>query len=71
MAKNKTLIVAILDRDTTQIEVAKRAGIHETRFSKITNGHVEPTADEKKAIAKALRKPIAEVFPDSDQALAS
>lgn len=71
MAKNKTLIVAILDADTTQIVVAKRARIHETRFSKIVNGHVEPSEDEKSAIAEALDQSIAQLFPASDQAVAS
>jgi transcriptional regulator with XRE-family HTH domain len=51
-----------------QIEIAKRAAIHETRLSKISRGHVEATADEMKRLAKVLRKPVDEIFPG--QALA-
>lgn len=64
MAKNKLLIVAIIDRNTSQIVLAKKAGIHETRLSKIVNGHIEPTPDEKKAIARALRTPVTVLFPE-------
>lgn len=65
MAKNRHLVLAILDRETTQIEVARKAGIHESRLSRLVNGHDEPTADEKKAIAKALRTSIDQLFPEA------
>ena len=70
MPKNKHLVIAMLDREVTQIEVAKKAGLSESRLSRIVNGHDAPTRNEKESIAKALRRPVDAVFP-SAEALAS
>lgn len=64
MPKNKALILAMLDRETTQIKTARQTGIHQSRLNRIVNGHDEATPDEKKALAKALRRPVAELFPE-------
>lgn len=58
---NTTLKLAILDR-STQTEVAKKAGLSESRLSRIIRGHYAPTDDEKKALARVLRKPVHELF---------
>lgn len=57
---------AIFESQRKQIAIAKLAGIHETRLSKIVNGHVAATEDEQEALAKALELPRPELFPDSE-----
>jgi predicted transcriptional regulator len=47
-----------------QWSIAKKCGIEETLFSKIVNGHRQPTSEQKKAIAKALHCKVAEIFPE-------
>jgi len=63
MAHNTALKLAIFSRRKTQIEIAKRAGIHETRLSKIVRGHLDATPEEQSALARALRTTVAELFP--------
>jgi DNA-binding XRE family transcriptional regulator len=70
MAPNTTLKTFLFARGITQLTVAQKAGIHEPRMSKIIRGHVEATAEEKKAIAKALRQPVDHLFPPSTEAVA-
>lgn len=64
MPKHRRLVIAILDRDITQTEIAKKTGIHESRLSRIVNGHDEADDDEKKALAKVLRVPLDQLFPE-------
>lgn len=47
-----------------QIEARTHKRITQTRVSQIENG-AEPTSDEKRLIAKALRMPIRDVFPEA------
>jgi transcriptional regulator with XRE-family HTH domain len=61
---NWALKQTIGDKGTTQYEVGKRAGIHESRMSRIVRGHEDATDDEKKAIARALRVPVSQIFPE-------
>lgn len=44
-----------LAADKTQLEVEALARLDAGRYWKIENGVVEPTADERKAIARVLR----------------
>jgi transcriptional regulator with XRE-family HTH domain len=60
---NWTLKRIIEDKKLTQFAVGKLAGIHESRMSRIVR-HDDATEDEKKAIAKALRKPVTDLFPE-------
>lgn len=60
------LQTAIFNSGQRQIVIAKKAEIHEPRLSKIANGHVEATDDEKRRIARALRLPVSDLFPDSN-----
>jgi transcriptional regulator with XRE-family HTH domain len=62
MGMNSTLKLAIFNSGHSQIEIAKKVGIHETRLSKIVRGHVEPSADEQRVLARVLRKPAEELF---------
>lgn len=69
-ARNRTqkaptpLRVAVAFSGFTQREVARQASIHETEFSRIVNGRVNPTRREQIAIAAVLEKPIADLWPD-------
>ncbi len=67
---NLALKIAVIERRITQREVAKRAGIGEVRLSLIVRG-AEPSDDERRAIAKVLRRQSSELFPVHDEAAAS
>lgn len=64
--KNIALKVAIVEREITQREAARRAGIPEVRLSLFVRGHETPTEDEQKALAKVLRRERRELFPVPD-----
>ena len=60
---NLTLRFAIITSPfRKQIGVAAYTGIGEGRLSKIVNGWVDPTQQERDAIADALGKPAGELF---------
>jgi transcriptional regulator with XRE-family HTH domain len=71
--KNIALKVAIIQRDITQREVARRTGIPEVRLSMFIRGCVAATEDEKRALAKVLRRGATALFPviDQEEAVAS
>lgn len=66
MPKNKQFVIALIDRDVRQTEVARKAGIHMSTLSLIVNGHLEPSEHQKKAIAKVLRLQVHELFPEPE-----
>jgi transcriptional regulator with XRE-family HTH domain len=45
----------------TQFDIRLATGIHQSKLSNIERGYVVPTAAEKRAIAKALRVPVAKI----------
>lgn len=53
----------LVERREHAYEVAQRAGISETRMSRITTGRALPTDDEKRAIAMAMSLPVSVCFP--------
>ena len=61
---NLALKTSVLNSGTKQYFIASRAGIDQTRFSKIVHGHVDASPEEKTAIARALSKRIDEIFPE-------
>jgi transcriptional regulator with XRE-family HTH domain len=63
MAFNLALKVAIVESRIPQIAIAEKTGIHESRLSRIIHGYLEPREDEKAAIARALRRPVHQLFP--------
>lgn len=65
MAFNITLKIAIVESGKSQIDIAKATAIHESKLSRIVRGHDEPSLEEKKAIAKALRRPVDHLFPEA------
>lgn len=58
--------MAIFRSGKTQWDIAERADMHETRLSKIVRGRLQPSDDEKKALAKALKLTVVELFPASE-----
>ncbi len=58
-------MIAIKRSGLKQYEVAEIAGIGNPLLSNIVTGRVVPSDEEKKSIAKALKKPIGELFPEA------
>lgn len=50
-----------------QIESRTKNRITQTRVSQIENGYADPSDDEKKLIARALKVDVQEVFPAAEQ----
>lgn len=62
---NLALKHAIVESRKRQATIAAKAGIHKTRFSKIVNGHLPANEDERKRIARILRRPVVEIFGEA------
>lgn len=67
---NVALKVAIVESRKTSRRVAHLARIGEVRLSAIVNGRIEPSEDERRILAKVLKRQPSELFPES-QAVAS
>jgi transcriptional regulator with XRE-family HTH domain len=66
MKVNTRLRVLRAERGLSQMDTAAKAGIALNRYWRIENGYVEPTDDERDALAsKAFDVPVAEAFPES------
>ena len=63
--KNR-LRVLRAERRITQFLLAKKAGMYASQLSYIENGHIQPSDDERRALAKALGVSVQEVFPPSE-----
>jgi transcriptional regulator with XRE-family HTH domain len=61
---NFALKLAFLKRGVRQIQAAHAIGMDPSKLSKAINGWVQPTAEERKAIADYLGRPENELFPD-------
>jgi len=71
MARDKNRLRMVrAERRLTQIRLALRARIHQSRLSLIENGYAEPTKEERERIAKALQLSEADIFR-IDEAAAS
>jgi len=66
MPKNLALKIAILQSGLSQVEVAKAIDMHDTKLSFIVNGHREPSDAERKALARILKRKVAQIFPASE-----
>lgn len=51
------------DRGFTQWETADLAHVSRYRFWRIEKGDLEPTDEERRAIARVFGVPVAELFP--------
>jgi transcriptional regulator with XRE-family HTH domain len=60
--KNRLRVIRA-DKRLTQLDTATRAGVPMTRYWKIENGYLDPTPEERKAIAKVLRVTESDAFP--------
>lgn len=60
---NVPLKMAILKTGRKQYRIAADAGIAEAVLSRIVNGLHHPTDEQKRALAKALRLPVDDLFP--------
>lgn len=60
--RNVALAQAIEDSGWKQFRIAEKAGLTEQRLSQIKAGRTEPTADEQRAIAKVLQRPVSQLF---------
>lgn len=65
MAKHSNrLRVLRAERRKTQIAIAQASGMYPSKLSLIENGYIEPSDDERAALAKALGVSEAEAFPE-------
>ena len=60
---NKILRSAFIEEDRKIYEVEREADLPQSKLSKIIHQVVEPTEDEKARLAKALRRPVSDLFP--------
>ena len=47
----------------TQVELAKKAGIHSNHYAKIERGEVKPSIELVEKIIKALKAKSSDIFP--------
>ncbi len=59
---NFDLKFAIIKSGKNQIDIAREALIQESKLSKIVNGYIEPSKEEKERIAEALGRMKVELF---------
>jgi hypothetical protein len=69
-AKPTPLQRAIFEGGLLQRVIAKKAAIEESKFSKIVNGWRDASDEEKKRIARVLKRPVADLFPAKESAVA-
>lgn len=59
----KRLKVIRLEKDLTQAELARKAGVNPNYYAKIERGEVKPAPEAYEKIAKALKVTAADIFP--------
>lgn len=62
---NLALKMALFEERTTQRRLAKKLRMTEPHLSDIVRRRVDPTDDEKAAIAKALKRDQGELFSEA------
>ena len=50
-------------KEMSQFQLRIATGIHASKISLLESGYMEPTADEKAKLAKALKTPVDKLFP--------
>jgi hypothetical protein len=69
--RNLSLKVAIVATGHSQRAVGLRARIPEVRLSDIIRGRVEATSRERRALSRVVGRPVSELFPVPNEAIAS
>lgn len=59
----KKLLEIRREKDLTQSELAKKAGMNANYYAKIERGEVKPAPEAYEKIAKALKVTAADIFP--------
>lgn len=68
MERNTQLRDAVFRSGRFQYEVAREAELTETRLSRLVQGRAEPTAKEKRSLARVLRVQENKLFGDEEAA---
>lgn len=61
--KYRRLRILRAERHWTQLQLALKANVNQSRISILENGYGDPTEKERRGIAKAFQLPELEVFP--------
>ena len=61
---NTKFKLAIMEAGLSQRDLAKETGIHESLISMAVRGRYVFDGDQKRKIAKELRRPISQIFAD-------
>lgn len=48
-----------------QDELHLKTGLSQAKISRIERGYIKPTKEDKRLIAKALKKSVRDIFPDA------
>ena len=59
------------ERHVTQLALAFKSRLAPSRISLIENRHVDATKEEREQLAGALKVDIADIFPETSEAVAS
>jgi transcriptional regulator with XRE-family HTH domain len=71
MEMNLRLKIALLQAGMRQIDLARKAGLGESRVSRIVNAYHIPTPEEKHKIALALNCAVEALWPAEEQVCAN
>lgn len=66
MPKNLALKIAIIESGLSQVDIAAAVDLHESRLSQIVNGRRDASDTEKKALARVLKRKVAQLFQPSE-----
>lgn len=64
--KYQRLRVLRAERHWTQLHLALKANVKQSRISQLENGYADPTDRERERIAKAFQLSPSEVFPEPE-----
>lgn len=63
MAKNKLKEIRFFAKKT-QDQLHIETGICQAKISRIENGYAQPSEEEKRLIARAMKESISKIFPE-------
>lgn len=69
MLMENTLRVRRAEKRLTQWQTAQRLGVSQSRVYQIESGQVDPTEEERAALAKLFDVPESVIFPSSSEAV--